>query len=988
MNQIDLHNRIDQLFKNGPDNTQVPDFISIIGINEDAKRYFFLKADESWLDWLWKNGLLNAIKSKKLDGSPYRMPELDYLASVSEKIPDQVTDIILEIGSEPNNFNIEVISRFLWISSSLPGEQISRLVPKIKSENWVRLMNKSNNWGFEYEKMIEKLISIGDYNNLLSLVDVILSTRTKKEIHEMSNGYTSDNPFYFNDLGQIKLFKIFSEVPEQYAEQALELASIKMKEVILLADKESETEIFDVSEQFFLFDVDFYDLDVDSGHHHSQRDDIRDLAAVIKKLSERVIGTKCSEESNALRLYSKYINSLPLSRSMWRLRLFVVSLCPQAFKELIKEYLFKVFNYEKSLELVSGAEYEQLLKKCFSVLESDDQKEYIKQVLTFFGNPKKEKFYKAHGLDILSCIKSYLDSAKIAEYEQIFGAKIQDNHKPQPSISRVTSGFISSKAPIDLATLKSIKVEDIPGKLKNDWNPQKLYEMDTVKDFLNPLNAEGMGMIMQQDLVERFPDYVKNANLFFDRNNLDSHYTYSFLQGIYNILRENKYPTGVDYFNLIALLESLVASDMSNKFVIEKRDRDIYNAWLANWNAVFSSAADVLKELLGENKNEELINFPEFRDKLLVIIKDLILFPDPDLEDNTRENGADPFGTAINSVRGKAFQALIFFAQKEDTKFNKTDKVKISTDVKKLYEDLLEGENTYAVMFEYGHYLANFYYRDRDWIKGLLNKIFPSDTDKHDLLIASLEGHFCNSLYGELFTDLSGVYEIAIKMTPDRYTKRRYFKDIDEGLATHIALAFAYFPTFDFEHPLYKLFWSTPNTKRQKEFISFIGRSIISKEKAKDFIAKNKIDIERLKGFWDWAINNIADQEVLSGFGFWMNTKEGVLDKVWVSERAYKTLEKSQGKLDWEYGLMKSIVELATLAPENTLKILKLYLDSRYITKSLDGFPHSIYVDREIFDSLKTLYQVPSIRDDVYSLINDLLPVGSGLFWKLKEIIK
>ncbi|MFA6077339.1 MAG: hypothetical protein WC735_04685 [Candidatus Paceibacterota bacterium] len=512
--------------------------------------------------------------------------------------------------------------------------------------------------------------------------------------------------------------------------------------------------------------------------------------------------------------------------------------------------------------------------------------------------------------------------------------------------------------------------------------------MDKVRDFLNSLNAEGMGSLMQQDIADRFTKYINNAPLFFDRGNLDEHYTYTFLQGVYNILRENKYPAGVNYDNLIVLLENIIASGLTDKFSVEKRDRDMYNAWLANWNAVFNSAADVLKKLLGEDKSEELINFVDLRERLLAIIKNFLSFPEPDLEDNIRENGTDPFGTAINSVRGKAFQSLIFFAQKDDKKFAKTDKVKISDDVKVIYEELLNREDTYAVMFEYGHYLSFFYYRDRDWIKGLFGKIFPQEPEKHDLLIASLEGYFCNNLYGELFADLNNIYELTIKMTSDQYTKRRYFKDVDEGLATHIALAFTYFPTVNLESPLFQLFWGTLNPKRQKEFISFVGRHVISREKAKENITKDKIDLEKLKGFWDWAIDNISDKEVLSGFGFWMNTKEDVLDKIWVSERAYKTLEKSNGLIEWEYGLMKSIIELATLAPENTLKILNAYLDSRYISKSLDGSEYSIYVDKEIFDVLNILYKNTSTKDGVYQLIDQLLPVGNGMFWKLKDIIK
>ena len=37
----------------------------LINVDLDARRYFFHKADERWLDWLWRNGFLDAIK----DGS-------------------------------------------------------------------------------------------------------------------------------------------------------------------------------------------------------------------------------------------------------------------------------------------------------------------------------------------------------------------------------------------------------------------------------------------------------------------------------------------------------------------------------------------------------------------------------------------------------------------------------------------------------------------------------------------------------------------------------------------------------------------------------------------------------------------------------------------------------------------------------------------------------------------------------------------------------
>ena len=43
----------------------------LIGLNFDARQYFFTKVDENWLEWLWSNGLLDIIKQKAEDPTRY-----------------------------------------------------------------------------------------------------------------------------------------------------------------------------------------------------------------------------------------------------------------------------------------------------------------------------------------------------------------------------------------------------------------------------------------------------------------------------------------------------------------------------------------------------------------------------------------------------------------------------------------------------------------------------------------------------------------------------------------------------------------------------------------------------------------------------------------------------------------------------------------------------------------------------------------------------
>ena len=85
----------------------------LVHVNLDARRYFYHKADERWLDWLWRNGFLNVLKEEEpaLDGA--RTPELGYLLGMAEKRPAQVVDIMLAIPISTDVRSQEVAVRFL-----------------------------------------------------------------------------------------------------------------------------------------------------------------------------------------------------------------------------------------------------------------------------------------------------------------------------------------------------------------------------------------------------------------------------------------------------------------------------------------------------------------------------------------------------------------------------------------------------------------------------------------------------------------------------------------------------------------------------------------------------------------------------------------------------------------------------------------------------------------------------------------------------------
>lgn len=1007
MNQIKLHNKIDALLLRNPDEVSQEEVSALVSANADAHHYFFTKADERWLSWLWNNGFLDVIKEKSEDPTRYgyRTPELNYLVKVVEKEPAKVVDIMLEVSISAGHFNPEVIDRFLWICSTLPSEQLARMVQKIREERWIPLMGPFNRWGFEYEKILKTLANAKDYDSILVLAEAILAVRTKEEIEKTTNRITTDNPFYFSDLSYTKVFEHLVNVDGKHKEDALAIAIHTLRNVVLTGESKRDGEVFEIEETFHLFDVDFFELQLGEKEHLSYRDDVRSLAAVVKTLTVSLIGEKCNDTENVQRLYRKHFAPLPDSRSLWRLRLFVLSLCPSVFKDELKQAFFRIFETDRYHEFISGTEYQKTLRTGFSVLSESDKREYVNKVLEYFSKRVQEdedqKWHKVYGWRILSSICSQITGEENIKCEKVFERKCDPKYEPEPSIGRMYAGTVVPRVPPGTEDEWDKPVPDIVTVLKTKLTPKALSEMDSKKDFLRPINAEGVGERLRIEIKKRPIEYFQNAPLFFERDVLDQHYTYSFLRGIEETFRENKANFGgIKWDGLINLCVSIAQEGEKQPFESEVRERDTFDAWLSGWDGVHSAMVDVVEKLISEDSGKTAIDFLKYRDALFAIIRYLLAYPDPVPEDEKIESAgmktkspgseeylvSDPFTMAINTVRGRAFQVFVLFVYQDGKKFTKDESPKISSDVKKLYEAVLKNENTRALMFMFGHYLPSFYFRDKKWIQGLLLQIFPKEPEKKHLYTAAWEGYLSTNLYKKLFfdPDIQKLYKQDLALTEAEYPKQKHFKEPNEGIAIHLALAFIHFSEFGFGHNLFKEFWNTKNLKRHKEFISFIGRHSISREAAAEWIKYNKVDIEKLKKFWDWAIK-YCNADELTEFGFWINVERGALDIKWLAQRVRKTLEKTKGYIEWEYGLMRSLAAFAKEAPEDTLAILRAHL----LEEVAKHEPQRawLHIDNEVLEAFKMLYENLQTKEGVRVLINDLLPYRNGLFWGLKSVL-
>jgi len=977
LQQIYIHTIIDIIVqKKKRSKGLINDLRLILKVNSDARHYFYSKVDEHCLNWLWQKGFLEVLKEKAEDTSQYsyRTPEISYLSRMSDKKPFLVIKIISSIKFSEVNFNPEVIDRFLRIIETLPAEQIKTLTAKIRDERWVYLMRGFQKSGYEFENIIKKLSEKKVSAAILELAQALLIVVDKNKNPERVNSFGTLDPFYISDLDASGIFEALADIEESYAEKALQITTGIMMEIVKLAEPD-DTKVFDYTDLFALYDVDFFTLKIENKRSYSYREDVKNLAATIKKLIERTIGKKCGDINEVKRLF-EYINKLPSCRSIWRLRLFTMAQCPEVFKKELKEAFLKLFEVENYYEIEGGTEYKKSLKIAFPYLSDADKRAYVVRVLQYFSEKTKQYpdqvWHKRTGWEILSSISECLKDDEFKKCEEAFGNKCDEKYEPKPSFGEMQAGSINPRSPVNL---NDLTIDQIIINLKSDWIAEKLNEQFKDDDYLNPRGVEGLGDALKEDIKKRTNDYLKNINDFFDRNTIHSHYLYSLLRGIEEMLRNNQ-SLGLEQISQIFGLFKII-KNQGEKTPFKRKKDD--KSWLVDWVEVHKVITDILLYIL-ENKEIKEAVHKLHRENIRDLVSYLFTIKDSPSKENEKPEYGEPYTVAINSVRGRAYEAFVVFTE-NDGKI-------LTDDIKDIYKKVLT-DDSLAVRFVIGRYLPSFYFRDKDFITGLFPEIFPkNDPDKKDIYLATWEGYLSNTLYDKLFVALNDYYSYAIMLDPKDYTQRKYLKGLDESLAIHIALAFAHLG-LEINNPLFFEFWKKKNTTRHKEFISFIGRSCLTRSQAgDDWLKENKVSKEKLIKFWDWALENVSEPKVLPGFGFWINPDKEILADDIIVEKIVNTLKKSNGDIDWDYGLLRRLPTFAEKNKEKTLEIIINYLlDSKNNLNQNRRVP--FLQDVEIKESLRIIYNDgdTAIKQKVIDLINVLIEKGSSIFWGLKDII-
>jgi hypothetical protein len=313
------------------------------------------------------------------------------------------------------------------------------------------------------------------------------------------------------------------------------------------------------------------------------------------------------------------------------LRLAILQLDCSTFKDEVKKALFRILNVGDRYTIVFTTEYQKLLRDCFGVLEEKDKRDYVKQVIEFFvgqreKNPDREWIIK-DGSKILSLIFKHLtEEEKIKAKEN--GFELNPNIEIEPEVE-VKFGSVRSGSPISYEEFSNMEIKEILEKLTTEWTPEEISKRyKDNEDLFNPISAEGIGDLLKKDIIQRLEKYLEYSTKFFDREKLHPHYTYSFLAGVQEAIKNNRIKTkDIDWKNLIDLLLKIKESGEKKSFYNESQEQKFGYTLLATWKSVHFAMTDVIRELLKNEDEIVVIDFTKYRSELSEIIKYLLELP-------------------------------------------------------------------------------------------------------------------------------------------------------------------------------------------------------------------------------------------------------------------------------------------------------------------------------------------------------------------------
>lgn len=525
------------------------------------------------------------------------------------------------------------------------------------------------------------------------------------------------------------------------------------------------------------------------------------------------------------------------------------------------------------LERPTRHEAARLLRSAFPLLRPDTQEAVLERIA---AGPDEARVVR--GLEFVLLDPS---PEKIAEYGQYWRAErysLIAEHVPEgwrAEVSDVLGRAGNVRRPDEVkagamwhAAMSPKSADDLiqigPGQTLayvREWTPKS--------GLLEP-TSEGLGRILTEVIADDVDGYVAQAEGF---RTVDPTYVRAFFSGLESAIKQKK------TFAWPPALE-LASSVVTRPREIPERDTTLMEAD-PDWSWTRGTIAALLQAGLQEGAAE--IPFSH-RELVWEVIEPLTTDPDPTPEHEAKYGGKkmDPSTMAINTVRGKAFNALIAYALWVRRNLDRLAERAMVTfaaipEVRRVLDEHLDVayEPSLTIRSVYGRYFPWIQYLDPDWTKTAVARIFPDEPEGAELYAAAWEAYLmaCPP-YREVLPILRPEYARAASYVAscDTDGKQRFRPAL--RLGEHLVEYYWQGAIFLDDSLLVDFFRLAPDAVRGHA-MEYVGRSLANEaQELAPAIA------QRLRELWDWRLqaarnsgNLPANREELAAFGWWFASR-------------------------------------------------------------------------------------------------------------------
>lgn len=794
--------------------------------------YFFRHLDNaSWFDLLIKDKFFNftdppyPINNENGVSFP-RWNEAQYLVKMAEIDPRKVAGIVSLVKQSKNPL---VYEDLLDAMLKMPISISRTLVEKVRKENWI-----STRYSYRIFDKIDKLITALLNENYTDEAFVLA-----KNMFAFERIALEDNHFQTTNGGKTeKKYKIKTHLDEwEYQEKLKEktLEFIKIDPVktvhvlreILESMIKNETGSKDYSDDGY-FCVMRPMIEVDESAH----DDVKNaLVSSIRKTLNYLAENDKQKLKAALECLSHPEGTYPV---MQRLQLSIYKEYPELFKDEIEQ----IFGDRKKFDDYNiSHEYCTLLKKIYPSLTDKTKNLILKWIENGPKTKKKDFDFDCWRARKLSLIKDYLDEPTKKQSETLIGRYMDELEAEQ--LTETT--WVGPTSPMSEQELNEKNADEVIDYLSK-WDPEK--------GIMKP-SPGGLGQVVQKVISEKFEEYSKKTIVLFNLK-VRPVYLYSFIVGFKNALSQGKKINWDIMLNLCNLV-----TDKSKQYTFVKDEGGFYST---DWRDVEKSVIDLFKEGLKTGENQ--IPFKD-KDKVWDVLSRLIENEEPSVEYEKEYGGENmnPTELSINTVRGSAFHALIFYA----LWCSRNSKNKgLDQDVKTVLDNHLVSDPSLSVRSVYGQYFPYIYNIDKEWASENIPKIFePFD---NLLSQAAWKGYVGYANYWvPVVQKLRPIYEIAVK----EVKKAKEKDNFANRLAEHLMIAY-WRGDISLKDEILVNFFKKASESVRSHAIWFLWRSL---EDAKP--SKDSSEWKRLKDLWSYRVLRKSmpnESKELSHFICWLTS--------------------------------------------------------------------------------------------------------------------